>query len=132
MCLFQSRIKCWIVTFGTSCCWKVPLISIGLDSAELLNCCCSRVSTSAKLLDLLKRSLTYSWNNSAKTLNNQKNTLREGSRQKSSLSPYRFTQLCLWHTHLFNPDLICNFGQGTGKPSKTTLLSTKVSFQKQV
>ena len=34
--LFQSRIKCWLSQFGTSCWWEVPLIFIGPDSAELL------------------------------------------------------------------------------------------------
>ena len=105
--LFQSKIKCWIVPFGTSCWWKVPLISLGPDSAELLICCFHRVSASTILQEHIESSLTYSWNNSAKILNNQKSTLRKGSKQKTRVSPYRFTLLCLWHTHLFKsrPDL---------------------------
>ena len=121
-------IKCWIVPFGTSCCWKAPLISIGADSAELLICCCS---TSAIPQGHIEKQPTYSWNNSAKILNNQKSTLRKGSRQKLRVSCYRFTLLFLWHTQLLNPVLICNFVQGTRKTSETTLLSTSISVQNQ-
>ena len=47
------------------------------------------------------------------------------------VSPYRFTLLCLWHTNLLNPGLICNFVHGTMKTSKTALLSAQISVQNQ-
>ena len=55
LCLFQSRIKCWIVPFGTSCCWKVPLVSVGPDGAELLICGCPSMITSAILQDHIEK-----------------------------------------------------------------------------
>ena len=48
------------------------------------------------------------------------------------VSPCRFTLLCLWPAHLFNPGLICNFLQGTRKPSEATLLSRPDSGQNQI
>ena len=100
-------MKCWLSKFGTSCCWEVRLTFVGPDSAELLIAVALGQAHLPYYRDTLKRSLTYSWNNSAKILNNHISTLRKGSKQKMRVSPYSVTLLCLWPTHLFKsrPDL---------------------------
>ena len=35
LCLVSEQNQFWLSQFGTSCCWEVPLMSVGPDSAEL-------------------------------------------------------------------------------------------------